>query len=67
MKPPSKYNIYWDADIPMEYYEENFLEFEEYMEVTGQRKEATADDPHANSTYVLQKFKKFEKFQKKED
>ena len=43
-----KYNNYWDASIPMEYYEEGFLDFEQYLRETGQEKKATPDEPHAN-------------------
>ena len=32
---PSKYKIYWDASIPMEYYEADFLEYEDYLTLTG--------------------------------
>ena len=64
---PAKYKIYWDLEMPMEYYEESFLDFEDYLNVTGQMKKASADDPHANSKYVLESFRKYEKFQKHED
>ena len=51
----------------MEYYEERFIDFEDYLNVTGQKKNSTPKNPHANSNYVLQRFQQFEKFQKKED
>ena len=60
-------SVSWDAEIPMEYYEESFLEYKDYLNVTGQCKQSTPEDLHTNSNYVLQSFKRFEKFQKKED
>ena len=59
-KFPSRYNIYWDASIPMEYYEEDFLQFEQMMIETGGMKVSDPDEPHASSTYVLEKFAKLE-------
>ena len=64
---PLKYNIYWDASIPMEYYEDEFLEFEEYLLITDDRVQSTSDNPHAKSDYFLDRFAKYEKWQKSED
>ena len=64
---PSKYRIYWDARIPMEYYEEEFIEFEDYLLLTDQRVHSTSDNPHAKSDYFLDRFAKYEKWQKAED
>ena len=66
-KYPSKYNIYWDASIPMEYYEDDFIEFEDYLIVTGQRKQSTADDLYANSDLYLDLFKAYEKDRKRRE
>ena len=41
----------------MEYYEEDFIEFEDYLIVTGQRKQSSADDLYANSDFYLDLFK----------
>ena len=61
---PKKNSIYWDAAIPMEYYEDEFIEFEEYLMQTGQKKLPTADNSHANSEYYLDKFAQYEKWMK---
>ena len=63
-KIPSKYSIFWDADIPMQYYKQEFLEYEQMLIETGQMKQSTADEPHASSNYVLVQFEKFEKKRK---
>ena len=65
---PTKYNIYWDASIPMEYYEEEFLEFEEYAEMTGLQKMAKKEVNNIASApdFLLLKFGKYEKWMKAE-
>ena len=62
----SKYNIYWDAEIPMEYYEQGFLEFEEYLDVTGGNIKSTPENPHAKSQYAMKRFRGYERFLKKQ-
>ena len=32
---PKKYRMYWDTNIPMEYYENEFLDYEQYLIMTG--------------------------------
>ena len=64
---PRKYSIYWDMNIPTEFYEEEFIEFEKYMEFTGNIRMSTAENPHATSTYHLAMFRNYEKFLKKEN
>ena len=49
-------------NIPTEFYEEEFIEFENYMDFTGNKMIATPENPHANSNYYLQMYKKYEKF-----
>ena len=66
--PPRKYNIYWDASIPMEYYEREFIEYEEYLTLTGHMhliKNLFADT-EKESEYVLKKYKKYQQYEKKE-
>ena len=64
--PPAKYSIYWDSNIPMEYYEQDFLEFEEYALATGKTIRSSNDNPHANGNFMLANFAKYEKFWKRE-
>ena len=66
-KWPSKYNIYWDASIPMEYYEEDFIEFEDYLIATGQSKKSTKHDLYANSDFYLDLFKAYENDRKRRE
>ena len=54
-------------DILTEYYEEDFLDFEVYLQETGQNIESSATQPHANSDYHLAKYHSYEKWRKKED
>ena len=61
-KYPSRYDIYWDMNIPTQYYEEDYLEFEKYLEFTGLKKESTPENPHATSEFCLERFALFEKF-----
>ena len=64
---PQKFADYWDMNIPTEFYEEEFLEFEDYMHLMGNIKETSKESPHANSEYHLEMFKKYEKFVQKEN
>ena len=63
---PSKYNIYWDAGIPMEYYEEEFLEFEEYAKITGLKQMGTCESNENTPDFMLAKIAKYEKWMKAE-
>ena len=51
----------------MEYYEDDFLDFEEYLMVTGQSVKSTQENPYANSEYTLERFGKYIEWQKSED
>ena len=50
----------------MEYYEDEFLEFEDYCQKVGKTVKSSPDKPNANSDYLLKNFAKFEKFWKTE-
>ena len=67
MSPPVKFADYWDMNIPTQFYEEEFLAFENYMHFTGNTRSPTTKNPHANSEYHLEMFKKYEKFVQKEN
>ena len=54
-------------NIPTEFYEEEFLDFENYMHFTGNMIECTKESPHANSEYHLEMYKKYQKFVQKEN
>ena len=64
--PPAKHSIYWDASIPMEYYEQEFLDFEDYAVMVGKTIQSSAQNPSANSDFMLHNSAKYEKFWKKE-
>ena len=66
VKMPKKYDDFLDGNIPAEYFEEEFLLFEEYMYTTGNTVPTTSDRPHANADFMLEKFKDFETFMKRE-
>ena len=38
-------------NIPTQFYEEEFIEFEKMMDFKGDTKKATPEEPHANSEY----------------
>ena len=63
---PRKYDDFIDGTIPAEYFEQDYILFEEYMMFTGFRRENTKEDPHANSDFLLAKFHDFERFMKRE-
>ena len=67
MRHPPKNSIYWDMNIPTQFYEEEYLEFKRYLEFTQVKKLSTDENPHANSEYYLQQFEMYEKFCKAED
>ena len=52
--------------IPTEYYEEEFIDFENYLNVTGDIKKGSKENIHANCEYQLEKYKTYEKFLKNE-
>ena len=54
-------------NIPTEFYEEEYLEFEDYMKLTGNIRRSTKESPYENSEYTLQMFSKYEKFVQKEN
>ena len=54
-------------NIPTQYYEEDFLQFEEYLEKIGDTKIATPDNIHANSEYTLRRYAHYEKYRRRED
>ena len=62
-----KFADYWDMNIPTEYYEDEFLDFEDYMNFTGNIRPSTKEAPHANSKYCLEKYKNYEKFMRQEN
>ena len=48
----------------MEYYEESFIEFENFLIQTGYKNRFRPENPHANSEFYLQKFANYEKWMK---
>ena len=54
-------------NIPTEYYEEDFLEFENYINLTTNLRPSSKQNPHEKSDYYLEKYKQYEKFMKKEN
>ena len=64
---PTRFKIYWGMNIPTEFYEDDFLEFERNMFLAGDKKEATVAKPHANSEYTLAMFKLFENRMRKKN
>ena len=53
-------------NIPTQFYEQDFLDFEKYLQLTQVHKIAS-DNPHANSEFCLQQFAMYEKFRKAEE
>ena len=66
-RKPSRYAVYWDMNIPTEYYEQEFLDFENDNKFTELYKPARFDHLHGESEFRLHLFKKFEQFQQNED
>ena len=64
---PPRFNNYWDMNIPTEYYEEEFLEFENYLEFTLKKKAWNIEEPNANADFYLEQFAKYEKYRDKEN
>ena len=50
----------------MQYYEDEFNDFEDYLQFTGQQVQSTRENPHANSDYVLERYANFENWRKEE-
>ena len=50
----------------MEYYEEEFLEFEEYAKITGLKQRGTCESNENTPDFMLAKFAKYEKWMKAE-
>ena len=46
--------------IPTEYYQLEFIDFEDFMQVLGYTKESMAKNPHAGGDYMLEMFKCYE-------
>ena len=61
-KVPTKFNTYWDMHIPTEFYDEEFIEFENYLQTTGQINESSTEKPHSQSEYSLKEYAKFRKY-----
>ena len=57
---------YIDGRIAAQYFEDDFILFEDFMIFSKNVKPATATDPHAGSTDCLEKFEMLEKFVKRE-
>ena len=58
---PKRFNLYWDMNIPTEYYEEKFIEFENYLTFTMQRRPEAFQSLNVNDDFYLDQFRKFEK------
>ena len=54
--------MYWDMNIPTEYYEEEFIEFENYMEFTLKNKPCTIEEPYTNGDFYLKEFQNYENY-----
>ena len=63
---PARFKSYWDMSIPTEYYESEFIEFEEFMEVVGLKKESSATKPHATGDHMLEMFHFYKMVKKNE-
>ena len=63
-KTPAHYSIYWDSNIPMEYYEEEFLDFEQYAKMTDLKSRYKTSKFESQPELILDKFKKYEKWVK---
>ena len=64
---PAKNSIYWDMNIPTQFYEQEYLEFEKYLEFTHVQNLNSPEEPHGNSEYYLEQFAMYEKFRKAEE
>ena len=53
-RQPAKFAIYWDMNIPTQFYEEEYIEFEKYLEFTKLTDIAPTDNPHGKSEFCLQ-------------
>ena len=61
---PVRYRNYWDMQISTEFYEEEFIEFEDFLEQTMKMKESSDENPHGKSEFSLREYEKFQKFVK---
>ena len=66
-RPPPRFNVYWDMNIPTEYYQSEFIEFEEFMQVLGNTKQSSREKPHAGADHMLLMFRCYEEFQRSEN
>ena len=57
---PARFRQYWDMRIPTEYYQQEFIHFENLMEVLGDTKQSTAENLHAGGDHMLEMFKYYE-------
>ena len=58
---PRKFSSYWDMNIPTEYYEEDFLEFEKKFESKNKGNPNEFSKVPGESYGILQEFQKLEK------
>ena len=61
---PTKYRIYWDSAIPMQYYDEDFIEFEDMAAMSGMKNFSEGTNNLTHPEFILDKFAKYEKFMK---
>ena len=66
-KCPTRFNNYWDMEIPTEFYDEEFIEFESYLESTRQIQESSSENPHSQSEFSLREYEKLRKYVKQEN
>ena len=59
---PRRFDLFWDMEIPTQFYEDDFIEFENYLQMKGDVAPQCNEDPFAASKYVLKEYEKFEKF-----
>ena len=55
---PSKFKLFWDMNIPTQYYEEEFLDFERNLEIKPFEQVHNSNNPHAIGDYILEKYEK---------
>ena len=64
-RQPAKFSDYWDMNIPTEYYEEDFLEFEKEVNVS-EKKRLSIMKPEKRSEYMIAKYNASQKFKLRE-
>ena len=62
VKVPKKFEEYLDCEP--EYFEDDFILFEDYLVLVDKRRKA--DDPRTDAEFMLNEFHMFEKFRKQE-